>query len=226
MQNFSKRTQIFLLFIFITFIGIFIYLYSKLTRANKAIVQKDLNIKKLVALFSILHEDQDYWKKIYNNKEQWLKNYQQIPNPSDAILDIIDSLNKLEVNFRAINKTSFADEIQASIHALKGGILELSFANLMKVIENLLAEELMINDKFKLKYKTEIERGKYLNLGKFIEFSKENGLLVSDSKFLSSAKKIRNKLIHEVSPEIEPKLLIDYHHKIIGVIQEIGGSTN
>lgn len=217
----SKKNNVELTFVLI-FTGCLLaiaWLIDKDTKNKKKLIQKQRENDKLKNGIHILDTELNNWKHSYLSQQSWYQEFQHIPNPQESIKDLIVELEKLK---REVfhQKPDFTQEIDDCIHALKGEKLNVSLAILAKILENQLKAMSLENKDFCNQFKTKIDQDqKKINWGdcmKFIE--KQKYFKEEDVAFLKDLQKNRNTIVHEIAPERDESILINFHRKAIATI--------
>lgn len=211
-----------LLLLAIVAIGYLIYKNVKEKQSHEA--DNDENKKRLNEKdieITAANNSSLYFQNAYissTNLAQYLE--KQIPNPEEAVKKIIEHLLKIK-NEIFNNEESYSKEIDNAIKSLKMETLHLSFSVLAKIIEKMMGESFIENEDFKEKYKEKISKNKSFNLGNYITFASEKGLLSENIEFLNIIKNLRNDAVHEISPDTDKNFLIAAHQGCIEIIEKI-----
>lgn len=207
----------------VLFLCILIWLYLEIDAKKKAAVlhqaAKDQSEKDLL----VKEQGIAYWQSAYYSQANWSQQFQHIPNPGEAVAEVIIKLTKLKEEIFN-GKVSITQEIDGAIHALKGEKMQLSFTTLAKIIENLLEIVCLADDAFNAQFREKIaKRGiDSLNFGDFMKFvEKKDFFTIDDLAFLKNLQDTRNACVHQLSPQLEANLLVSLHLKSIEIIEHI-----
>lgn len=191
------------------------YLIYERFKNQKLLQQQAAENQGLKNTITNLNAQQTHWMNLYFNQLSWQQQYQLIPNPEEAVKDIIEKLQNVKSGI-FVNQPDFCQELDDAIHALKGEKLNLSFFSLAKIIENLLKKNILNNRQFNGQLK------KNITFYELIDFTRQNYLFDPEKiAFLDGLRVMRNGCAHVIAPEYDKNKLVTYHHWSIDMITAI-----
>lgn len=210
--KYTKEWKLFVILLFAIFI---VYLLYDRDKKQKLVLKKQAENDDLKNTIRNLTIREAQWMNSYFNQLSFQQQYQLIPNPEEVVKDIITKLQNIKNGIFSA-QPDFCQEIEESISALKGGILNSSFFSLAKIIENLLKKNLLNSSEFKEQLK------KNPTFYDLIEFAKQKNFFANEQIiFLHGLREMRNSWAHEIAPDNDRNQLLSYHLWSIDMITEI-----
>lgn len=214
-NNHSKHTKEWRLFVVFLVVIFIVYLLYDRDKKQKLILKKEAENDDLKNTIRNLTIQEAQWMNLYFNQISWQQQYQLIPNPEEAVKDIITKLQNIKSGIFS-TQPDFCQAIEESISTLKGGILNPSFFSLAKIIENLLKKNLLNSSQFNGQLK------KNPTFYDLIEFTKQKNIFTNEQIiFLHGLREMRNSCAHEIAPENDKNQLLSYHLWSIDMITAI-----